>query len=138
MVPAPRPKAVDRRSDWTSLALYLGVPTLLVVVALSVPASVISRSTVVLRARARGELDVLQRGIVAYRKDHGGRPPVRLADLLAPGPRGAYLPWSEIPLDPWGRLYHYESWGPEPFLVSFGADDRPGGEGADADIAASF
>ncbi|HWE00781.1 MAG TPA: type II secretion system major pseudopilin GspG [Tepidisphaeraceae bacterium] len=43
----------------------------------------------------------------------------------------------EMPIDPWGRPYQYNQPGRngEPYeVVSFGADGREGGEGADADI----
>jgi general secretion pathway protein G len=42
-----------------------------------------------------------------------------------------------VPRDPWGNEYHYDfpSPGhPEPRVISYGADGKPGGEGEDADI----
>jgi general secretion pathway protein G len=43
----------------------------------------------------------------------------------------------DIPNDPWGRPYVYRfpgEHGPEPELISYGADGQAGGEGIDADI----
>ncbi|WP_321491556.1 type II secretion system major pseudopilin GspG [uncultured Desulfobacter sp.] len=48
---------------------------------------------------------------------------------------GPYLP-KEIPLDPWGHAYHYES--PSEHgdyeIISYGADGNEGGDGEDQDI----
>jgi len=57
-------------------------------------------------------------------------------DALTP-PRGDYL--DSIPLDPWGRPYHYQrSLGGRVRatyeLYTLGRDNEPGGSGADADI----
>lgn len=50
--------------------------------------------------------------------------------------RGPYLRKKEIPLDPWGRPYHYRYPGQDGDfdLYSLGADDAEGGEGENADI----
>lgn len=49
---------------------------------------------------------------------------------------GPYLKKSNIPNDPWGNVYHYESPGSHgPYdLFSLGADNAEGGEGENADI----
>ncbi len=54
--------------------------------------------------------------------------------------RGPYLD-DEIPLDPWGNPYRYvmpestfEGMSAKPVIYSLGQDNRPGGEGMDADI----
>lgn len=41
----------------------------------------------------------------------------------------------ELPVDPWGNEYQYESDGRDYTLMSYGADGRDGGEGNDADIS---
>lgn len=48
---------------------------------------------------------------------------------------GPYLP-KEIPMDPWGTPYHYESPSEngDYEIVSYGADGTEGGEGEDQDI----
>lgn len=49
---------------------------------------------------------------------------------------GGYLEQKKIPLDPWGNSYMYISPGinGDFDIMSFGADDKEGGEGKDADI----
>ncbi len=49
---------------------------------------------------------------------------------------GPYLKKSEIPLDPWGHSYHYESPGNhgDYDLYSYGKNDAEGGEGENQDI----
>ncbi len=56
------------------------------------------------------------------------------ADL--PAWNGPYLKKSTVPRDPWGRPYEYESPGDHgPYdLLSYGADQKPGGVSDDADI----
>ena len=48
---------------------------------------------------------------------------------------GPYLP-KDVPLDPWGNRYVYESPGEhgDYDIISLGADGGPGGEGEDTDI----
>ena len=48
---------------------------------------------------------------------------------------GPYLP-KDVPLDPWGNSYVYESPGEhgDYDIISLGADGDPGGEGEDTDI----
>ncbi len=48
---------------------------------------------------------------------------------------GPYLP-KDVPLDPWGNSYAYESPGEhgDYDIISLGADGDPGGEGEDTDI----
>jgi general secretion pathway protein G len=48
---------------------------------------------------------------------------------------GPYLP-KDVPLDPWGNPYVYESPGEhgDYDIISLGADGNPGGEGEDTDI----
>jgi len=45
---------------------------------------------------------------------------------------GGYL--ASIPLDPWRNEYIYINQGQKFFILSFGADGQPGGEGDDADV----
>jgi len=50
--------------------------------------------------------------------------------------RGPYFKKATIPLDPWGNAYQYRYPGEhgEYDLFSLGADNAPGGEGAEADV----
>lgn len=69
-----------------------------------------------------------QQGIEALVQQPSGEPP---AKNWKPG---GYLP--KVPTDPWGNPYQYLSPGVkgEIDVFSLGADNRPGGEGAAADI----
>ncbi len=59
-----------------------------------------------------------------------GNPPDRLEELVP-----EYLKSSQIK-DPWGREYHYQFPGDHSDfdVFTYGADNSPGGEGADVDI----
>jgi general secretion pathway protein G len=54
-----------------------------------------------------------------------------------PGWRGPYLRAQSVPLDPWGRPYLYRAPGRRgPYdLFTLGADNAPGGEGENQDVA---
>jgi len=78
-----------------------------------------------------------------YRLDNGVVPTTEqglraLVERPAIGPvprrfrQGGYL--REVPADPWGNPYVYDSDGRGFTLVSYGADGERGGEGDDADI----
>ncbi|MBL8551351.1 MAG: type II secretion system major pseudopilin GspG [Hyphomonadaceae bacterium] len=47
---------------------------------------------------------------------------------------GPYLAKDRLPLDPWGRAYAFRRSGEAFEILSYGADGRPGGEGAGRDI----
>jgi general secretion pathway protein G len=85
-----------------------------------------------------------------YRMDNGRYPTTEqgLGALvqppsLEPVPRnyqpGGYLPGGKLPTDPWGEPYQYLAPGQHNVhsfdLWSLGADNVPGGEGVDSDIA---
>ena len=54
-----------------------------------------------------------------------------------PGWNGPYVVKREIPLDPWGRAYHYEAPGKNTVfdIYTFGRDGKEGGTDEDADIS---
>ena len=59
--------------------------------------------------------------------------------LAQPGDKFAAALLSEVPKDPWGRPYEYIHPGRETAyeVLSFGADGREGGTGADGDISST-
>ena len=69
-----------------------------------------------------------QQGLEALVEEPAGRPEARNWK------QGGYM--DRVPRDPWGNAYRYLSPGEHGDfdLYSLGADDRPGGEGADQDI----
>ena len=98
-------------------------------------------------ATARAQIEMLGAALDAFRLDTGRYPTTEqgLAALwtepsVEPKPmnwRGPYLR-KPVPSDPWGTAYVYRAPGTESRtgydLLSFGADGKPGGTGADADI----
>lgn len=99
------------------------------------------------RAAARSQIEALGLALDTYAMQNDGYPSTSqgLAALVRPpgGPpgaaswRGPYLK-REVPNDPWGNPYQYESPGtvnPTTYdLLSYGRDGRPGGVGEDADL----
>ena len=91
---------------------------------------------------AKGQISLLESAVDTYRLDIG-RYPTTEQGLAALRERpdgidkwdGPYLR-KELPLDPWGNPYVYESPSEhgEYAITSYGADGMPGGEGDDMDI----
>ena len=91
---------------------------------------------------AKAQISLLETSLDTYRLDVGKYPTTQQGlQALRVKPDGAekwdgpYLP-KDIPLDPWGSPYVYESPGKhgDYDIVSLGADKSPGGEGDDTDI----
>ncbi|AEH45973.1 general secretion pathway protein G [Thermodesulfatator indicus DSM 15286] len=95
---------------------------------------------------ARSQIALLESALDQYRLDMGHYPTTEegLKALVEPPAneedkakwQGPYLKKRKVPLDPWGRPYHYRSPGEhgDYDLWTYGADGKPGGEGEDADI----
>ena len=90
------------------------------------------------RDAVRSQLSSLRSALDQYRLDMGGYPDSMQA--LVDNPSGS-ASWNgpylrgDLPTDPWGNDYQYESDGDDFTLMSYGADGEPGGEGNDADIS---
>jgi general secretion pathway protein G len=87
---------------------------------------------------AGAQLKAFAAAIKMYEKDTGhsldgrtGLMPIAAGETLVGRRHGPYLP--RIPLDPWGLEYFYAD-RPEPTVICYGADGKPGGSGADSDI----
>jgi general secretion pathway protein G len=91
---------------------------------------------------AKGQIALLESAIDTYRLDVGTYPSTEQGlEALRERPDGVdkwdgpYLR-KELPLDPWGNPYAYES--PSEHgdfaIMSYGADGKPGGDGMDMDI----
>ena len=84
------------------------------------------------RQRARADIAVLTGAVDAFYLDKGRYPENQEAlKVLVPG----FI--KSLPSDPWGRPYQYVQPGRRAAyeIVSYGADGREGGSGADADVA---
>ena len=91
---------------------------------------------------AKGQIALLESAVDTYRLDVGRYPTTEQGlQALRERPDGSskwdgpYLR-KELPLDPWGNPYVYESPSEhgEFAIMSYGADAKPGGEGIDMDI----
>ena len=93
---------------------------------------------------AETQVKMLRGALITYRLDIGTYPSTSegLAALMAAPAnsvdywQGPYLE-DELPLDPWGQAYQYESPADNEYgiaIYSLGADGRRGGEGFDADL----
>ena len=91
---------------------------------------------------AKGQIALLESAVDTYRLDIGRYPTTEQGlEALRENPGGLdkwdgpYLR-KELPLDPWGNPYVYESPSEhgEYAIMSYGADGSPGGEGDDMDI----
>ena len=92
---------------------------------------------------AYAQIELFGTALDSFRLDVGRYPTTAegLEALIVKPPgvetwNGPYLKKSEIPLDPWGNPYHYESPGKhgDYDLYSLGADNAEGGEGENKDI----
>jgi general secretion pathway protein G len=94
-------------------------------------------------AKAKADIAQLESCLQDYRLSNNQFPSTQdgLQALVvqpsdAPDWKGPYLEHN-VPLDPWGNPYVYQSPGPngEDYLItSYGADGQPGGTGINADI----
>ena len=91
---------------------------------------------------AKGQIALLESAVDTYRLDIGRYPTTQQGlEALREKPDGVdnwdgpYLR-KELPLDPWGNPYVYESPSDhgEFAILSYGADGKPGGEDMDLDI----
>ena len=94
---------------------------------------------------ARTQIQSFKNALQLYMVDNNGTPPSSQQglDALINQPSGQPQPrnWrkylsdvNQIPLDPWGNPYVYESDGEDFVIISHGADGKEGGTGYDADI----
>ena len=112
--------------------------------------TVISRLETARVDAAKTDLRTIEMALRMYRVDNFGYPTTEMGLLaLVEEPVSASVPnWNsagyldddEVPVDPWGTEYQYLSPGLDGSdydLYSLGADGKPGGDEAGADISAS-
>lgn len=129
------------RRAFTLIEMLVVVLILAILAALIVP-RVVNRAGEAKRAKAASDIATLSSLLQQYRVDNDkfpttdqGLSALRMQPSDAPNWKGPYTS-KELPPDPWGNEYVYESPGPDGqdyLILSYGADGAPGGEGDDAD-----
>ncbi|MDX1935123.1 MAG: type II secretion system major pseudopilin GspG [Capsulimonadales bacterium] len=127
---------------FTLIELLVVILILAILAALIVP-RVVGRTGDAKRAKAASDIATLSSLLQQYRIDNDkfptteqGLSALRVQPSDATNWKGPYIS-KELPTDPWGNEYYYESPGPEgsDFVIeSYGSDGAPGGEGEAADI----
>ncbi len=134
----------SRSRGFTLIEIMVVVVILAVLGALVVP-KIIENVDKARVTRAKSDIQAIETALDLYRLDNFKYPTTEQGlQALVSQPadptitnyrNGGYL--KQLPLDPWNRLYLYQSPGAdgrEYEIVSYGRDGQPGGEGYDADI----
>lgn len=134
------------QDGFTLIELMVVVVILGILAALITP-RIMDRPEEARRTKAEVQMRAIEQALKLYRLDNGRYPSTEqgLQALVTPpatGPstrkwrQGGYLERGRVPKDPWGGDYVYLSPGlHDDFdLISYGADNQPGGEGRDADV----
>ncbi len=140
-------KRKRRRSSergFTLIEIMVVVTILAILIALVAP-KMVGRTDQARRVSTKAQMKNIEGALQLYKLDNGIYPSTEqgleaLVDVPTVGvipknwKEGGYL--SKVPNDAWGNPFAYVSPGSngEYDLVSYGADDEPGGEGDDADI----
>jgi general secretion pathway protein G len=137
----------NRQSGFTLIEIMVVVVILAVLGALVVP-KILENVDKARVTRAASDIRAIETALDLYRLDNFKYPTTEQglqalvkqpADPSITNYRSeGYLP--ALPKDPWGAPYNYVSPGPEgrPYeITTYGKDNKPGGEGYDADISSS-
>ncbi|MFM1895637.1 MAG: hypothetical protein RLZZ385_711 [Pseudomonadota bacterium] len=120
-----------------TLIEILVVMAIIAMLAVMVAPNLFRQQAGAMRDAAASQISALETALDAHRLDVGEYPESLEGLMENESGRaswnGPYLR-RELPKDPWGNDYHYESDGREFTLVSYGADGERGGEDDDADI----
>ncbi len=134
-----------RNRAFTLIEMLVVVLILAILAALIVP-RIVNRTGDAKRAKAASDIATLSSLLQQYRIDNDSFPSteeglnaLRIQPSDAQNWRGPYTT-KDIPPDPWGNEYVYESPGPdgEDYLIeSYGADGAPGGDSDASDITSN-
>lgn len=132
-----------RRSSGFTLVEIMVVVVILGILAVLIVPRVLGRTDEAKQAAAKHDIATVMQSLKLYKLDNG-RYPTNDQGLqaLVTKPSSAPVPsnWKpyldKLPKDPWGNTYQYLSPGVhgEVDVFSLGADNQPGGTGADLDI----
>lgn len=127
---------------FTLIEMLVVVLILAILAALIVP-RVVNRTSDAKISKAKSDIATLSSLLQQYRVDNDKYPATEqglVALRIQPNDAGNWKgPYTskDIPPDPWGNEYSYESPGPDGqdfYIVSYGADGAPGGDGDNLDI----
>ena len=135
-------RRTTRRRAFTLIEMLVVVLILAILAALIVP-RVVNRTGDAKRAKAATDISTLASMLSNYKVDTDQYPTteeglnaLRVAPSGVNNWRGPYIT-KELPTDPWGNEYVYESpgSGDQDFVItSYGADGAPGGDGDAQDL----
>ena len=130
------------RRGFTLIEMLVVILILSILAALIIP-KLVGRADDAKVAAAKSDIASMSSAIEQYRLDNGSYPSsddglmaLRVRPSNANNWKGPYLE-KDVPNDPWGNQYVYQSPGPsgQDFLITtYGADGAPGGDGNNADI----
>jgi general secretion pathway protein G len=141
--PAGRKVSVPDRESGLTLIEMLVVLVIIAIVSGLIVANVINRPDEARVTTAATNMKTLGGALKMYRLDNGTYPTTQQGlKALYEKPTIPPVPTSypaepyvdQMPEDPWGNPYVYESTGGRFTIKSLGKDGKPGGEGTDADI----
>jgi general secretion pathway protein G len=132
----------DARRAFTLIEMLVVILIISILAALIIP-RLISRTSDAKIAAAKSDIATLSSLLQQYRVDNDKYPTteeglqaLRVQPESATNWKGPYLT-KDLPTDPWGNPYVYQSPGPsgQDFeIISYGSDGAPGGDGDAADI----
>ncbi len=129
-------KPQNRENGFTLIEILV-VMAIIAMLAVMVAPNIFRQQAGAMRDAAMSQISSLQTALDTYRLDMGEYPDT--LDGLMSNDTGRAA-WSgpylrgNVPRDPWGNEYIYESAGRDFALISYGADGEQGGEDDDADI----
>jgi general secretion pathway protein G len=143
-VRVPRAREGGGEAGVTLVEMIVVLVIIAIVAGMIVGSGILNRPDQARVTTANADLHTISAALKLYRLDNGDYPTsAQGLKALAERPTTPPLPanWNsegylpEVPVDPWGHPYVYESPAPGGFrLMSLGKDGKPGGEGLDADI----
>jgi general secretion pathway protein G len=135
--------AAARRPRGFTLVEIMVVVVILGILAVLIVPRVVGRTDEARTVAAKQDVAAIMQALKLYRLDNGRYPTTEqgIAALVTkpqsePAPRNWQKYLDRIPKDPWGNAYQYLNPGVrgEIDVFSLGADNQPGGSGADADV----